>query len=141
MLCAMGIVPEERNPQQCWTAGWAHRYSLPRLLYAHAQGRLHQAPFEQIRRWSEPVLSLSEIDLLDGAMEPIEKGSGSCLNIHVVFRRGESRAVTLRVSSSPDGREYTAIVYHWGIGRLILDRSHSSLDPMVMHFSSTQRRL
>jgi len=39
--------------------------------------------------------------------------------------------VTLRVRSSPDEQEYTDIQYHWDIGRLILDRSHSSLDSMV----------
>ena len=75
--------------------------------------------------------SLSEIDLLDGAMKPIEKGSGNCLNIRAVFRRGESRSVTLRVRSSPDEQEYHDIHYHWEIGRLILDRSHSSLNPIV----------
>jgi beta-fructofuranosidase len=128
---AMGIIPDERSPKQCWRAGWAHHYSLPRLLSADAKGRLHQTAFERIKQWSEPVSSLSKMDLPDGAMKPIEKGSGNCLNIHAVFKRGESRSVTLRVRSSPDEQEYTDVHYHWEIGRLILDRSHSSLDPMV----------
>jgi sucrose-6-phosphate hydrolase SacC (GH32 family) len=130
-VIAMGIIPDERSPKQCWRAGWAHHYSLPRLLSADAQGRLHQTPFERIKQWSELLSSLSNVDLPDGAMKPIVKGSGNCLNIHAVFKRGESRAVTLRVRSSPDEQEYTDIHYHWEIGRLILDRSHSSLDPMV----------
>ncbi len=130
-VVAMGIIPDERSPKESWRAGWAHHYSLPRLLSSDAQGRLHQTPFERIKQWSEPVSSLSEMDLPEGAMKPIEKGSGNCLNIHAVFKRGESRSVTLRVRSSPDGQEYTDIHYHWEIGRLILDRSHSSLDPMV----------
>jgi beta-fructofuranosidase len=35
------------------------------------------------------------------------------------------------VRSSPDGQEHTDIHYHWDIGRLVLDRSHSSLNPEV----------
>lgn len=128
---AMGIIPDERGPKQCWRAGWAHHYSLPRLLSADAKGRLHQTAFERIKQWSEPVSSLSDMDLPGGAMKPIDKGLGNGLNIHAVFKRGESHSVTLRVRSSPDEQEYTDIQYHWEIGRLILDRSHSSLDPMV----------
>jgi beta-fructofuranosidase len=130
-VITMGIIPDERSPKECWRAGWAHLYSLPRLISADENGRLHQIPFDGIGGWSEPVASLSNIKLTDGSMMPIEQASGRCFNLRAIFSRGESRSIALRVRSSPDGNEYTDIRYHWEIGRLVLDRSHSSLDASV----------
>lgn len=128
---AMGIIPDERSPRECWRAGWAHHYSLPRLMSADANGRLDQSPFDEIRKWSEPVVSLSKIDLTDGALKRIERNAGKCLNVRTVFRRGKSKSITLRICCSPDGQEHTDIRYWWDTGRLILDRTQSSLDPDV----------
>lgn len=130
-IITMGIIPDERSPKECWRAGWAHLYSLPRVVSADAHGRIHQTPHEGIHLWSEPQTSLSNLALTDAAMTPIANGSGRCLNIRTVFKRGDSRSVTLRVRSSQDGREQTDIHYEWEIGRLVLDRSCSSLDPQV----------
>lgn len=130
-VITMGIIPDERSPKECWRAGWAHHYSLPRLISVDAHGRLHQKAFEGIERWSEPIVSLSDIDLADGAIKPIPQVSGTCLHIHAIFLRGESQSITLRVRCSPDGQEHTDIHYHWDIGRLILDRTRSSLDSEV----------
>ncbi len=127
----MGIIPDERSPKECWRAGWAHLYSLPRIVTVDAHGRVHQTAFEGVEQWSKPQASLSNIALTDGAMKWIADGTGRCLNIRTVFKRGDSRSVTLRVRSSSDGREQTDIHYEWEIGKLVLDRSRSSLDPMV----------
>lgn len=128
-VIAMGIIPDERSPEECWRAGWAHLYSLPRLIFADAQGRLHQSPYEGIDKWSETVASQAGITL--SAMKPIEQASGNRLRVRAVFNRGGSQSFTLRLRCSPDWREHTDLHYHWDIGRLILDRSQSSLDPMV----------
>lgn len=130
-VITMGIIPDERSAKECWRAGWAHHYSLPRIISADAQSRLHQSPFEDIQNWSEPLFAIANIDLAGGSMKPVEQASGTCLNVRVVFNRGDSRSISLRVRSSPDGQEHTDIHYHWDIGRLILDRTHSSLDPDV----------
>jgi sucrose-6-phosphate hydrolase SacC (GH32 family) len=128
-VIAMGIIPDERSPKECWRAGWAHHYSLPRLISADALGRLHQSPYEGIEKWSETVASLAGVPL--SAMKPIEQASGNRLRLRAVFKRGGSQSLTLSLRASPDGREHTDLHYHWDIGRLILDRSQSSLDPMV----------
>jgi beta-fructofuranosidase len=127
-VVTMGIIPDERSPKECWRAGWAHHYSLPRLISVDAQGRIHQSAFEGIESWGESVASISNLDLTDGSMKQVEQASGTALNIRVVFKKGDSHSVTLRFRCSTDGREYTELRYHWEIGRLILDRTHSSLD-------------
>ena len=130
-VITMGIIPDERSPKESWRAGWAHLYSLPRAVTIDAHGRVHQTAFEGVEQWSKPQASYSDIALADGAMTRIPNGTGRCLNVRVMFKRGNSSTVTLRVRSSADGRERTDIRYEWEIGRLVLDRSHSSLDPMV----------
>jgi beta-fructofuranosidase len=127
-VVTMGIIPDERSPKECRRAGWAHHYSLPRLISVDAQGRIHQSAFEGIESWGESVASTSNLDLTDGSMKQVEQASGTALNIRVVFKKGDSHSVTLRFRCSTDGREYTELRYHWEIGRLILDRTHSSLD-------------
>lgn len=130
-LVTMGIIPDERSPKECWRAGWAHHYSLPRLVSADAQGRLHQAPLEGIENRLELVASISNLDLPDGSMKQIEQASGTALNVRAVFNRGNSHSASVRVRCSPDKQEYTEIRYYWDIGRLVLDRTRSSLDPDV----------
>lgn len=135
-VITMGIIPEERSPKECWRAGWAHHYSIPRLISADASGFLRQKAFEGIERWTEPIASHFDVVLADGAMMQISQASGACLHIHAVFHRGQSQSITLRVRCSPHGQEYTDIHYRWEIGRLILDRTHSSLDPEVKRDSA-----
>ncbi len=130
-VITMGIIPDERKPKECWRAGWAHHYSLPRLVSADAQGRLHQTAFEGIGKFSETVASASSIDLPDGSMKAMEIASGTSLKLRALFKRGESRSFTLRMRASPDGQEYTDLHYHWDIGRLTLDRARASLNPEV----------
>jgi sucrose-6-phosphate hydrolase SacC (GH32 family) len=129
-VLTMGIIPDERSPKECWRAGWAHLYSLPRVITADDRGRLHQAPYPEVEEWFEPAHTAMAITLADGAMQPVE-ASGFALNIRVVFKRMDSRSVTLRLRSSDDGREHTDIHYEWEIGRLVFDPSHSSLSQTV----------
>jgi beta-fructofuranosidase len=61
----------------------------------------------------------------------LENVPGTCLHLHVTFKRGASHAVSLLVRRAPDGQEQTAIRYEWETGRLTLDRSRSSIDSQV----------
>jgi sucrose-6-phosphate hydrolase SacC (GH32 family) len=125
----MGIIPDERGPKESWRAGWAHHYSLPRIVTTDSKGRIHQTPFENIRQWSSPLIALSGVTIQSGAMQPISGATGKNLNIRAVFKRADSHSVTLRVLCSPNGEEHTDISYEWEIGRLVLDRRYSSLAP------------
>ena len=43
-VVVMGIIPDDRPARQLWRAGWAHLYSLPRVLSIGADGTLEQRP-------------------------------------------------------------------------------------------------
>jgi sucrose-6-phosphate hydrolase SacC (GH32 family) len=127
----MGIIPDERSPKECWTAGWAHLYSLPRVLTADASGHLYQRPLETIDHGSQPIASLPNLALEDGKITPLQGVSGTTLKLEIKLRRGSSQSVSLLLRRSPDGKERTEIRYAWEFGRLVLDRSDSSIDRKV----------
>jgi sucrose-6-phosphate hydrolase SacC (GH32 family) len=130
-VITMGIIPDERHPKECWAAGWAHLYSLPRVLSTDANGRLLQKPLGDIEHWEEKIASVPSIALEEKQVRALDQVSGECLHLRVTFKRGESSSVWFLVRRSPDDRERTEIRYEWEIGRLTLDRSRSSLDPQV----------
>jgi beta-fructofuranosidase len=130
-VITMGIIPETRDPKELWHAGWAHLYSLPRVMSLDPAGRLQQEPLKAIRQWSESLFSTSKLPIAEGPPHFLENASGTCLEILMTFSKGESRSVSLLVRCSPDGREQTEIRYEWETGTIVLDRSRSSLDPLV----------
>jgi sucrose-6-phosphate hydrolase SacC (GH32 family) len=76
-------------------------------------------------------VDLPSIPLQEGQVHILEDVTGTCLHLHVTFKRGASHAVSLLVRRAPDAQEQTAIRYEWETGRLTLDRSRSSLDSQV----------
>ena len=130
-VVTMAIIPEERDAKECWAAGWAHLYSLPRVLSLDARGRLAQRPFAGIERWEEPSASIPTIDLPEGQIHVLDNVRGVCAHLHLTFKRGESHSVSLLVRRAPNGQEQTAIRYQWDTGMVVLDRTRSSLDTHV----------
>lgn len=130
-VITMGIIPDQRSPKECWRAGWAHLYSLPRQLSLDAHGRLEQRPWEGLAKWTSNLVSHSNMRLPDGDLNTVNGASGKCLHIRTVLNREKSSAVEIILRRSPDDREKTVLRYEWEIGRLILGRTNSSLDAEV----------
>jgi sucrose-6-phosphate hydrolase SacC (GH32 family) len=147
-VIAMGIIPDQRSPKDCWRAGWAHLYSLPRLFSIDSSGHLCQSPYEGIYDWLSPFASVSDLPIPRGAMQPLTKVPSKSLHFRVTIRKGDSRAIVLRLYASGDLQEFTDLRYEWEYGRLTLDRSHSSLSSSVVkdiqqstHFPSSEGAL
>jgi sucrose-6-phosphate hydrolase SacC (GH32 family) len=130
-VITLGIIPDQRYPRETWKAGWAHLYSLPRVLSVDSAGRLHQTPLENIRKFSQPLFSAAQTLLDEAAYTNFPGASGTGVEINVQFRRGNSQSVFLLVRRSPDGQEQTELSYAWETGTMTLDRSRSSLNPEV----------
>jgi sucrose-6-phosphate hydrolase SacC (GH32 family) len=130
-VITMGIIPDQRSPKQCWRWGWAHLYSLPRRLSIGPDGRLQQSPWEGLSSWASDPVSWAAFPLRENAPDTLRGISGTCLHLHAVISRKASRELEVVVRRSPDDRERTVLRYQWEIGRLILDRTKSSLDPEV----------
>jgi len=128
---AMGIIPDERRPKECWRAGWAHLYSLPRVYTADATGRLFQRPFDAVDAGSQALPPVVNLPIEEGKIAALSGICGTTLKLQVCLKRGNSESVSLLLRRSPDGRERTEIRYHWEIGKLVLDRSASSLNTEV----------
>lgn len=130
-VITIGIVPDERSSKECWRAGWAHLYSLPRVLTIDTEGHLRQGPLEGIDRWQDEIVALPDISLQEGSVHTLENVTGLCRHVDITFKKGESHSVSLLIRRAPNGKEQTELRYEWEIGRLTLDRSRSSLDPEV----------
>ncbi len=128
---AMGIIPDERQPIECWKVGWAHLYSLPRVYTADATGHLFQHPWDGVNAGSKPMQSFANLSIEEGKITSLPNISGETLQLELKLKRGNSESISLLLRRSPDGRERTEIRYHWEIGKLVLDRTASSLDAKV----------
>jgi beta-fructofuranosidase len=130
-IVVMGIIPEERPATEVWRAGWAHLYSLPRVLSIDASGGILQRPHPGLDRPCEPLLSIPAIKLDDGLVHDLAGVAETSLRVRVSFKRGQSTSVSLLLRRSPSGQEQTEILYDWQQHRIVLDRTKSSLDPSV----------
>jgi sucrose-6-phosphate hydrolase SacC (GH32 family) len=130
-LITMGIIPDERSPRETWAAGWAHLYSLPRVLTADPDGFVRQHPLDVLTPWMKPLIALAKLELNEGAVQGLAGVREKSLHLRATFRRGASASVSLFVRRSPGGEEQTEICYEWASGLLIFDRTLSSLDPRV----------
>jgi sucrose-6-phosphate hydrolase SacC (GH32 family) len=127
----MGIIPDERTPHELWSAGWAHLYSLPRYLSLDSGGRLRQKPHENVLKMCKTLETLSSFKLDGTSVHELEGLDEASFRLAFTFVRGKSSAVSLLVRRSPDGREQTEVAYDWERQRMVLDRTHSSLDQKV----------
>jgi sucrose-6-phosphate hydrolase SacC (GH32 family) len=131
-VITIGIVPDQRSPKECWRAGWAHLYSLPRQLSLDPHGGLEQRPWKgAAAKWMSEPVTYSNVTLREGVPNLLSGASGKCLHLRVVFKKEMSRSIEIILRRSPDGRERTVLRYEWEIGRLVLDRTSSSVDPEV----------
>ncbi len=130
-IVIMGIIPDERPPKELSSAGWAHLYSLPRVLSIDENGTIIQQPHPSVEALCHPLPSNPEIVLNASSLHELPGLAETSLRVRATFKRGQSASVSLLLRRSTNGREQTEIRYNWEQKRLILDRTKSSLDPLV----------
>jgi beta-fructofuranosidase len=122
-----GWLPEARDREAQWAAGWSGAMSLPRVLEA-TDGELRQRPAPEVtdrrerRDISEQFLTLEAEDRRD------PDTGGRALELDLTVALDDADAVTLSVFESPDREERTEISYSRD-GTLRVDRSRASADP------------
>jgi len=129
-IVVIGIIPDERSPQRMWRAGWAHLYSFPRVLSIDEGGVVIQ-PHPSLEALCRPLHSIPAVELRAGSVHDLTGLRETSLRIRATIRRGQSSSVSLLLRRSLKGEEQTEILYEWDQERLTLDRTKSSLDPMV----------
>ncbi|MES3020202.1 MAG: GH32 C-terminal domain-containing protein [Pseudomonadota bacterium] len=128
-LRAIGIIDERRTPLAQQRAGWAHTFSLPRSWYLLADKRtLGQKPAPELAGLRGAALV--ERAAVSIGREPVslDPGHGAYeLLLELEDRTAEHGALQLDVLASPDGREFTRLIFDPGHGTVVVDKSRSTL--------------
>ncbi len=111
-----------RAAQAQLDAGWSGVMSLPREIFAHDNGDFGVRPVPELQSLRGEPLSLAE-------------AQGDCLEIVAEIGTTDTRQIGLKLRCSPEdadgGREETMLYYDRGEHCITLDRTRSSLDPIV----------
>jgi beta-fructofuranosidase len=127
-----GWLWEGRSLEAHEAAGWAGVMSLPRVLSLRSDGWIGFEPAPELtalrgahRRWESIPIGSAEYVL--------PEIQGNCLEITAELAPGDAAVCGVDVLRSPDGAEYTRIVYDRARRRLEIDRRHSSSNAEDQH--------
>lgn len=124
-----GWLREDRDIEAQKAAGWSGVMSLPRVLSLLPDGALGMEPAPELQTLRGEHYRRQDIQLVGGAEMALEEPRGAALEIVAECDLGDASAIGLKVRCSPDGTEETVIFYDHEVGRLVVDRSRSSLEP------------
>jgi len=123
-----GWLPEARDVDAQWDAGWSGVLSLPRVIETGSDGDLRQRPADEVTDLRTERLAAD--DAL--ALAPDDRRrlgvSGAAIEIEAEIALDDAEAVELSVFETPDRAEHTPIRYARD-GTLSVDRASSSRDP------------
>ncbi len=128
-----GWLWEGRSEAAQLAAGWAGVMSLPRVLSPRHDGRVSFAPAPELaalrgahRRWAGLQITYASAHVLPEIQ-------GDSVEIVAEFAAGDAAAFGLDMRRSPDGAEYTRIVYDRARQRIEIDRRRSSSSAEDQH--------
>jgi len=119
-------LPEARDLEAQWDAGWSGTLSLPRVLSLGPDGRLRQAPAAEVTELRGRRLAGPTAFDLDADRRRLP-AAGRRLELELELELADATAAELSVFESPDREERTPIRYTHR-GDLRLERAASSLD-------------
>ncbi|MEF8852644.1 MAG: glycoside hydrolase family 32 protein [Haloarculaceae archaeon] len=122
-----GWLPEARDFDAQWDAGWSGTLSVPRVLDV-ADGRLRQRPAPELTALRERRLAERGTLALSGGERRRLDASGRRLELSLTLSIDDADAAVLSVFESLDRTERTDLRYTRD-SRLVVDRSAASDDP------------
>jgi beta-fructofuranosidase len=130
-ITAIGIIPETRNSAFQNRTGWTHIYSLPRVLRLLKDGNLGQTPHPNLcgLRKGE-VKNIPEQVIIVGGENNLGDFTGNNLELQFKVVVDAERFV-FSLGKSPDGYEYTDIIFDETNNKIAVDRTHSSISNEV----------
>lgn len=126
-LRAIGIVDERRTPAAQKRAGWAHTFSLPRVWHLLPDRQtLGQAPApELIALRGEPRMPEGEVRI-DATPRLLSSEPGA-VELEIDVDPAATSPIEVDVLASPDGREFTRLVFDPTRQSVAVDKTHSTL--------------
>jgi len=122
-----GWLPEARDVEAQWEAGWSGALSLPRVIEAGPDGTIRQRPADEVAELrTERLAAGATLDLSPGDRRRLDVSSAA-IEIEAEIALDDADAVELSVFETPDRAERTPIRYERD-GTLSVDRAPSSDD-------------
>ncbi|MFB6183209.1 MAG: GH32 C-terminal domain-containing protein [Haloarculaceae archaeon] len=122
-----GWLPEARDLEAQWNAGWSGAMSLPRVLDRGPDDRLRQRPAPELDALRERTLVGDATVTLDDERHALD-ASGRRLELALTVALDDAEAVELAVLESSDGEERTPIRYT-ADSEVVVERAAASRDP------------
>ncbi len=122
-----GWLPEARDLEAQWSAGWSGTLSIPREVTVE-DGTVRQRPAPELEALrTERSLRRGPLALPEGERRPLPV-EGRALELSLTVELEDADEVRLSVFESPDREEVTEVGYHRD-STVYVDRSAASLDP------------
>lgn len=124
-VVAMAIIPDEISAEANYRQGWAHAYSLPRIMTLK-DGKLVQSPYPLLKSLRKDSCRIGKRRLDASSVCPIPN-EGHQVELDITFYPGESKCFGVTIGKNPENTESTSICFDVEKGELVIDQRHSSL--------------
>ena len=120
-----GWVREARPRDQYAAAGWASCLTLPREIALSNDGNLIVKPAAELQQMRTATLFADQVSLAAARPDTLADVTGDQLEISCHVTAADCAALAIQFRRSPDGEQFTELVYDYAAGslRLIRDRS------------------
>jgi beta-fructofuranosidase len=126
-------IKEARPDDVCRAAGWAGTLTLPRVLSLADDGSLRMEPAPELEMLRYDLREQNNIAVPADAEHAVKEIRGDSLEIALEMAPEQARECGIKVRSSPDGAEQTAIVYDAKAKLLKIELAKSTLDPAIKY--------
>ncbi len=121
-----GWLREARPRDQYAAAGWASCLTLPRVISLDAAGELKIQPAAELRGLRQAQLFAGDVSLKPARPHNLGDSKGARLEIACRASRSNGQKLGIQFRRSPDGQQYTEVVYDFTTGKLSLLRENST---------------
>jgi beta-fructofuranosidase len=128
-----GWLREGRSSAAQLAAGWSGVMSLPRVLAPRPDKLIGITPAPELQRLRGAHTRLAPQAIGNDVIALPSTLAGDGAEIIAEWAPGDAREFGLKVRCSPDGTEETVIRYDRARGRLLIDRTYSSLNDQTLH--------
>lgn len=123
---AMAIIPDEISESASYEQGWAHLYSIPRILSLKDNKKLVQSPYPGLKTLRGEYFHLDKQPLVNNIVCPILNESHQ-VELNIEFYPKDAKRFGVTVGKNPKGNERTSIYFDKESQELVIDQTSSSL--------------
>lgn len=123
---AIAIIPDEISERANYEQGWAHVYSIPRVLSLKDGKKLIQSPYLGLKTLRGEHLKIEKKPLTDSSVCPIPNTEHQ-VELCIDFYPKDAKRFGVILGKNPEGTEQTSIYFDQNTQELVVDQTRSSL--------------